>query len=217
MQSKIVSKRKSFVAVLAGLIALSPALIFNFDSESFHLSAIKGIYRNSTPSIKNTVVLITTEEQADTPVSTVGLPVRLKIPKINVDSDVEYVGLSPDGAMDVPKERANTAWFELGQRPGDNGSAVIAGHYGWNNRKGSVFDDLHKLRKGDKLYIEDDQGLITSFIVRESRRYDPKADSSGVFSSNDGKAHLNLVTCEGEWSEVAQQYSKRLVVFTDKE
>lgn len=216
MQSKTVSKQKPWLSIFAGLIALSPALILNFDPEIFNLSAIRGIYHNPTPVIKNTVVLIT-EESAGIPVFTVGRPVRLKIPKINVDSDVKYVGLAPDGAMDLPKSQKDVGWFELGQRPGDNGSAVIAGHYGRNNRKGSVFDDLHKLRKGDKLYIEDDKGLITSFVVRESRRYDPKADSSDVFSSSDGKAHLNLVTCEGTWNESIQQYSKRLVVFTDME
>jgi len=32
--------------------------------------------------------------------------------------------------MDLPKERANVAWFNLGPRPGENDSAVIAGHYG---------------------------------------------------------------------------------------
>jgi len=143
--------------------------------------------------------------------------VRLKIPGINIDSAVEYVGLAADGTMDIPKSQDNVAWFETGQRPGENGSSVIAGHYGSKNGKASIFDNLHKLRKGDKLYIEDDAGVVTSFVVRESRRYDPKANASDVFDSNDGKSHLNLITCEGVWDERTQQYSKRLVVFTDKE
>src|SRR3989344_5889270 len=45
------------------------------------------------------------------------LPTRLKIPKINIDASVEYVGLTPDGAMDVPKGRVNVAWFNLGPSP----------------------------------------------------------------------------------------------------
>lgn len=133
-----------------------------------------------------------------------------------MDASVEYVGLASDGAMDVPKVQGDVAWFKLGQRPGDSGSAVIAGHYGLKNGKSSVFDNLYKLHKGDKLYIEDENGVTISFVVRESRRYEPKADASAVFSSNDGKAHLNLVTCEGLWDKLTQQYPKRLVVFTDK-
>jgi LPXTG-site transpeptidase (sortase) family protein len=146
-----------------------------------------------------------------------GLPVRLKIPSINIDANIEYIGIAPDGAMDVPKNPDDTAWFKLGQRPGEKGSAVIAGHYGWKNGKAAAFDNLYQLRKGDKLYIEDDEGTSISFIVRESQRYDPGADASSVFNSSDGKSHLNLITCEGDWNKDQKSYSKRLVVFTDKE
>jgi len=41
-----------------------------------------------------------------------GFPVSLKIPKINVDSTFEYVGLTADGSMETPKDSANVAWFE---------------------------------------------------------------------------------------------------------
>jgi len=71
-----------------------------------------------------------------------GLPVRLKIPKINVDSAFEYVGLTPQGAMDVPKGPAEVGWFKLGTRPGEIGSAVVAGHSGWKNGIPAVFDNL---------------------------------------------------------------------------
>jgi len=49
--------------------------------------------------------------------------------------------------MDVPKGLNNIGWFNLGPRPGENGNAVIDGHYGvWKNGKGAVFNNLHKLR-----------------------------------------------------------------------
>ncbi len=145
-----------------------------------------------------------------------GLPIRLKIPVIRVDAAFEYVGLTADGAMDVPKSRDGAAWFQLGARPGEIGTAVIAGHFGRKDGKGSVFDNLHKLRKGDKIYVEDDKGVTISFVVTDARRYDPEADASDVFGSNDGKAHLNLITCEGVWDKRANQYPARLVVFTDE-
>jgi LPXTG-site transpeptidase (sortase) family protein len=144
-----------------------------------------------------------------------GLPIRLKIPNINVDAEFEYVGLNSQGAVDVPKNPDNAAWYDLGPPPGQTGSAVVAGHYGW--KKGSVFDSLYKLRKGDKIYVEDDKKTITSFVVVDSHRYEPNAYASRVFTSDDGKAHLNLITCDGVWDEVSKSYSKRLVVFTEKE
>lgn len=146
-----------------------------------------------------------------------GLPMRLKIPRINIDATVEYVGLTSDGAMDVPKGPAEVAWYKLGPRPEEIGSAVIAGHSGWKNNKKAVFDNLNKLKKGDKIYVEGEKGVIITFVVREKRLYDPNADATDVFSSSDGKIHLNLVTCEGVWDEVTKSRSKRLVIFTDKE
>lgn len=203
MQSKVLSRRTLLITFLTGL-ALFLSLLFYFIPKNSTQSSLTILVEN--------VAAIPNLEQASS-----GLPVRLKIPSINVDALVEHVGLTPNGAMDVPKERANVAWFNLGPRPGENGSAVIDGHYGWKSGKASTFDNLYKLHKGDKLYIEDEKGTTITFVVRESRRYNPNADASEVFGSSDGRAHLNLITCEGVWDKVSKTYSKRLVVFTDKE
>lgn len=204
MQSKILSRRTLLITFLIIGLTLFLALLFYFIPKSSTQSS-------SAIPVEN-VAAIPNPEQTGS-----GLPVRLKIPNINVDAHVEYVGLAPDGAMDVPKEHTDAAWFKLGSRPGENGSAVIAGHNGWKNGKASIFDNLYKLQKGDKLYIEDEKGVIISFVVRESRQYDQEDDASDVFGSPDGKPHLNLITCEGVWDKVSETYSKRLVVFTDRE
>lgn len=150
--------------------------------------------------------------------NTSGIPVRLIISNINVEAVINPVGITPQGEMGAPQGPADVAWFSLGPRPGDIGSAVIAGHFGtWKNGRGSVFDDLNKLRKNDKIYIKDENGVITAFIVRGIRIYDPNADASEVFNLSDGMSHLNLITCEGVWDNISKIYSERLVVFTDKE
>jgi len=145
------------------------------------------------------------------------LPVRLVIPAIDVDAAVEYVGLTPQGAMAVPAGPTDVAWFDLGPRPGEVGSAVIAGHEGWKDGIWAVFDDLYKLRTGDKVYVEDGENATTTFVVTGLQTYDQNGNASDVFSSSDGKAHLNLITCEGTWNAAEKSYSNRLVVFTDVE
>lgn len=194
MRPKILSKKALLIAALAGA-ALFPA--FFIENSAVHQK----------------------QEQASSelPASAANKPARLKIPSINVGAPVEYVGLASDGAMDVPKSPDNVAWFSPGPRPGENGSAVIAGHFGWKDGKTAAFDDLYKLKKGDKLYVEDEKGTVTAFMVRESRRYDSNADAGDVFGASDGKPHLNLITCEGVWNKLSKSYSQRLVVFTDKE
>ncbi len=146
-----------------------------------------------------------------------GLPIHLKIPIINVDAPIGQVGLTREGDVDVPKGPTNAAWYNLGPRPGEIGSSVIVGHFGWKNNTPAVFDNLSKLKKGDKIYAEDDQGISTTFVVREIKTYDSKADASYVFNSSDNKSHLNLITCEGTWNKVSKDYPSRLVVFADKE
>ena len=216
MRPKISSKRALLIVALSGLVFFA-VLLLNFIP--------KNLTQSSSASLVENTVALSNQEQAtlgsptipNPEPETLGSPARLKIPSINVDAHIEYVGLTPDGAMDVPKDPDNVAWFDLGPHPGENGSAVMAGHYGWKNNIPAVFDNLHKLRKGDKLYIEDDKGVIITFVVRESRRYNPNDDASDVFGSTDGKSHLNLITCEGVWDKISKTYSKRLVVFTDKE
>lgn len=145
-----------------------------------------------------------------------GVSVRLVIPKIHVDAAVENLGLTPDGAMDVPKGPADAAWYDLGTRPGEIGSAVIAGHSGWKDGIPAVFDNLYTLQKGDRILVVNESGMTTTFVVRESHIYDPKADATIVFNSSDGKAHLNLITCIGAWNKASKSTSERLVVFADK-
>lgn len=145
-----------------------------------------------------------------------GIPIRLKIPKLKIDAPIKSLGLAADGSMAVTKGPYDVAWYNQWPRPGEKGSAVIAGHYGrWKNGAISVFNKLNTLVKGDKVSIEDDKGAIIYFIVRESKIYKLDADASNVFTSNDGKSHLNLVTCIQD--KVTRKYPNRLVVFTDKE
>ena len=201
--SKTLSKRLSLIAVLTGLVLFS-ALLFSFTSKS-------SIQSGSAPIIANAAALYG-QEKMDS-----GLLVRLIIPKINVDAAIEYVGLTSQGAMGVPAGPTDVAWFDLGPRPGENGSAVIAGHEGWKDNIQAVFDNLYKLQIGDKIYVEDENGSTTTFVVREMQTYGENQDFSDVFRSSDGKAHLNLITCAGAWNKAQKSYSNRLVVFTDKE
>ena len=151
-------------------------------------------------------------------VSSSEFPILLHIPVkgIEIDSQIEHVGILSDGTMDMPKKKEDVGWFNLGKIPGATGTAVIAGHYGWKDGKASAFDNINKLKKGDEIYIEDGKGLVTTFVVTESRTFDPKANTTDIFNSNDSKSHLNLITCEGVWDPAAKSYSKRLVIFTDK-
>lgn len=149
-------------------------------------------------------------------VKAITMPTRIKIPAIKLNASIESVGIADSGAMDIPKIATNAAWFNLGKIPGEKGSAVIAGHYGWKNGLQAAFDNLHKLKKGDLIYVEDSTGMMATFFVTEIKKYDKDDDTSTIFGSSDNKEHLNLITCAGFWNKNNKSYSKRLVVFTEK-
>ena len=199
--SNTLNKRKIFILVLIGLVLVV----------TINLKLASKQQNNIDPQPPN---ISTAVQPAQTEVN---LPVRLKISKINVDAALDYVGLTPEGDMDTPSTPAKAGWYRQGPRPGEEGSSVIDGHYGWVNDVPAVFDKLHTLQKGDKVQIEAKKGVTITFVVRELRMYAPNEEAKAVFRSSDGKPHLNLITCQGAWNKTQQSYSNRLVVFADKE
>lgn len=143
-------------------------------------------------------------------------PVRLKIPKIGVDTEVINIGITPTGILDSPKDITYAGLYNLWPIPWEEGSAVIDGHFGWINKKPAVFNNLFKLQKWDEIYFHDKKGNIITFIVNKIKIYNQNEATADIFNSNDWKSHLNIITCEGIRDKTKKSYPNRLVVFTDK-
>lgn len=141
---------------------------------------------------------------------------RIIIPKIHVNSKVETVGLTDSGAIGSPVDPRNTAWFSKGPLPGKIGNAIISGHSGWKDSIPAVFDNLNQLNIGDEIFVVNEDGITTKFIIKKTRTYNENETIEDVVISNDRGAHLNLITCEGVWDSEQKSYSSRLVVFADK-
>lgn len=144
-----------------------------------------------------------------------GKPTALTIPKLSIQTKIEHVGKDKTGAMDVPKNTENAAWYSLGFRPGQKGSAVIAGHF--DDKVGpAVFYHLSKLEKGDTVEITSDKQEKLVFRVVAIQTYPEKNfPKNKVFGKTD-KQMLNLITCKGKFDKVKQEYSDRIVIYTEK-
>jgi sortase A len=205
MNSRVSSSWSISIVCLAVIVSASTLVL-----SIFSVSRPTSLYAVVIPAVGFIQNASSSEEN-------IGIPIRLTIPDIHVDASVEDLGLTPLDAMAVPEGPIDVAWYDLGPRPGDLGSAVIAGHEGWKDGIAAVFDNLSKLSVGDEIYVKDNTGTTTAFIVRKVEIYGKNDSASTVFDSNDGTAHLNLITCEGVWNAATQSYSGRLVVFADKE
>lgn len=195
-------KHKIFIQALKTYIfaAFSLLLLFHFTQSSIFQNQLR---QSFLPSVVSETSLRVTKV----------LPVRLKIPAINVNANIQQVGFTKSREMGVPNNTVDVGWFNLGPIPGEQGSAVIDGHFDGGDGSAGVFTDLYKLKSGDKLYVEDNRGKTTTFIVQENKTFDPGL-AEGVFSRSDG-VHLNLITCDGTWDGTKKSYNKRLVVFAD--
>jgi LPXTG-site transpeptidase (sortase) family protein len=166
---------------------------------------------------KPTLRVATNTDKAATVVTVTprGLPIRLKIPAINVNAAVEYMGNTISGDMAAPNGHSNVGWYKYGPLPGDIGSSVMAGHVVGPRGEQGVFFRLDKLQAGDILQVTDGKGQVASFTVRSTKTYGQTEQTAEVFSGSGG-IHLNLITCAGDWDAANHHYLKRLVVFADK-
>ncbi len=167
-------------------------------------------YTQSTPIIPAVSNILPTQNiNAQRP----AIPQELIIKSLNVNAIVESVAMDETGAMDVPKDADNVAWYNLGPRPGEQGSAVIAGHLDKETGAPAVFWNITKLQKGDEIEVIDKDGKTYTYIVERAASYPYLSfPLQLVFAEND-KKRLNLITCGGTWDADKKVYSERYVVF----
>ena len=116
--------------------------------------------------------------------------------------------------MKVPSNNIDVAWFNLGSKPGDIGSAVIVGHLDSKTGEPAVFWNLNKLEIGDDIFVTDSNNNKKRFQVVSSQKYETEtAPMERIFGASDD-AYLNLITCGGVWDKTKNNYSERFVVFT---
>ncbi len=142
-------------------------------------------------------------------------PVRLRIPAVGIDAPVVRVGLREDGFMDVPGTAEEVGWFAPGYIPGTPGNAVMAGHLDTQSGKAAVFWELRRLKTGDMVEVEREDGSLKRFTVTHRATYSAnEAPLNALFGSATG-SHLNLITCNGAWRDDLQTYDRRLIVYTE--
>lgn len=178
---------------------------------------IVGVKAGATPKVEQVVKSVQTKIVSKTPQQDEGNPVmpeRLIIPKLGIDASVESVGQDSQGRMDVPKADADVGWYNMGYKPGENGSAVMAGHFDTVTGAPAVFYNINKLVPGDLLKVVGTNGQTLTYTVTDATAYPfDQVPLQAIFASK-GTPQLNLITCDGVWNPGAHNYSQRLVVYS---
>jgi sortase (surface protein transpeptidase) len=143
--------------------------------------------------------------------SETALPVRLRIPAIDVDTGLEYLGLAADKSIDVKFDLSVAGWWKGGPRPGQVGPAVIMGHV--SRKAPAVFSRLHTLQRGDEILIDRADGTTARFVVTRQGKYKKVAFPSDEVYHPTFEPELRLVTCGGPIDAGTGHYRDNLVVF----
>jgi sortase (surface protein transpeptidase) len=143
--------------------------------------------------------------------SEIALPVRLRIPAIEVDTRLVQLGLERNKSIEVPDELGVAGWWEGGPRPGQVGPAVILGHVSW--KAPAVFSRLHTLQRGDEILVDRADGTTARFVVTGQGTYQKVAFPSDLVYYPTLEPELRLVTCGGPIDRATGHYRENVVVF----
>ena len=142
---------------------------------------------------------------------TIGLPVRLTVPSIGINTALQSLSLQSNGTLQSPSSWNTAGWYAGGVRPGDIGPAVIAGHIDSTSGP-AVFYRLHSLTAGAQAMVTEQDGAVLTFVVDGVQSF-PKDDfpSSAVYGPTP-YPELRLVTCTGDFDYQTHNYLSNLVV-----
>ena len=139
-------------------------------------------------------------------------PVSVAIEALRVVAPVTATGVDVEtGQLSLPADADTVVWYEHGAAPGEDGSAVLAGHVDFDGRRG-VFFDLDGVAVGSVVTVTHDDGTTLPFQVVDIRSHaKPDLPTDELFR-REGDPALVLITCGGEFDHDARSYRSNVVV-----
>ncbi len=124
-------------------------------------------------------------------------PQWISIPSAGVDQGIVPQGLAADGTINPGRDEV--IWFTGSGRvrPGQVGTAVVAGHVTWEGAP-DAFADLPSVGVGDVVTVGYTDGTTRSFTVTETAAVDKDqlARSLTVWGPHPDRPRLAIVTCD---------------------
>ncbi|PBC70058.1 sortase family protein [Streptomyces sp. TLI_235] len=137
-----------------------------------------------------------------TPAMSASPPTRIRIRTIDVEAPVTPIGLDAKGQLQPPPPDNNNlvGWYQAGAAPGQDGTAVMAGHV--DNKRGlSVFYALGRLHPGAEVDIDRKDHTTAVFTVDAVEVYPKDHYPSDKVYGRTGRPELRLITCGGDFTK----------------
>ncbi|TRW45476.1 class F sortase [Georgenia yuyongxinii] len=140
-------------------------------------------------------------------------PSRVVYERLGIDMPVDPVGVTADGAMEIPPDAARSGWYRFG--PGvapESGTAVVAAHAGSVATPHGPFYDLRDAAPGDRVQVSAADGRAGTYEVVAVERLAKATLDLTPYFRRDGEPRLVLATCGGEWDEARRSYDDNIIV-----
>lgn len=140
-------------------------------------------------------------------------PVRLRIDALGIDMSVQPIGLAENGAMALPANPADAAWYRYGAWPGSGqGSIVIAAHVDSLDYDIGPMARLPEAVPGTEIVVTTADGTDVVYLVAAGGLV-VKSDVpwASVFDRT-GQSRLTIVTCGGEFDYERRTYLSNVIV-----
>ena len=141
-------------------------------------------------------------------------PTRLAIPDLPASLEVIPVGVTADGAMEIPDDPRTAGWYRYGPKPGVPGATVISAHVDSKQHGRGPLAELRTLNPGAEVVLTAG-GQRHPYRVREVYTAGKdELDLGAVFRREGGEA-LHLVTCGGEFDATTGHYTDNVVAIAE--
>jgi sortase (surface protein transpeptidase) len=142
-------------------------------------------------------------------------PAVLEIPTIEVRRDLIGLQIQGDGTLEVPDRGEDVGWYSPDENPEGGHPTVFVAHLDTPTGP-AVFGRLPELGPGDEVHVTDAAGDVR--VYRVDRMEDHPVDdfpTVEVYGSVAGD-EIRLLTCNGEFDAVRQQYEENRVVYASR-
>ena len=169
----------------------------------------------STPSSAAPAPAVGTRVAAPESAARPAPPVRVQIPALGVDSVVDPVGVAPDGQMAIPEDVDRLGWYRFGPVPGEDGSAVVAGHVDDREQGLGALAPLREASVGTEIVVTDAAGTTTRWRVVSRELITKQVLPLDRLFARTGPPRLTLITCGGPFLPEFRSYRDNVVVVAE--
>ncbi|MDK1359226.1 class F sortase [Arthrobacter sp. zg-Y1219] len=146
------------------------------------------------------------------PAVSIPRPVRVQVEGTGIDLEVIPGGVEANGAMALPDNHDQAAWYRYGPAPGaEEGSSVLAAHVDSRTEQLPIAG-LKDVPAGTVVTVTREDGSVLRYAAEGVDHIAKKSLDGHRLFDRTGEPRLKLVTCGGQWLEAQDDYEDNVVL-----